>query len=136
MAGRFIIKQHNTVEEIRQEMRKTRDGKYRLQLAVIERIMVNPKTRSPKIQKELVVGVNTITKYLRLYNEEGMKALKQMPKSGHNNGNPRWSDEIFEELFKEIDRQEQHWSSPKMQEWIESKYEVKIPLSTIKLMLR
>ena len=136
MAGRFIIKQHNTVEEIRQEMRKTKDGKYRLQLAVIERIMVNPNTRSPKIQKELLVGVNTITKYLKLYNEGGFKALKNMPKSGHNSGNPKWDNKIFEELFKEIDKQEQHWSSPKIQEWIESKYEVKIALSTIKHRLK
>lgn len=69
-------------------MRKDKDVKYRLQLAIIERIMVNPHTLSKDIQKELLVGVNTITKYLRLYNEGGVKALKSIQKSGHNNGNP------------------------------------------------
>lgn len=37
----------------------------------------------------------------------------------------------FDTLASEIDRQQEHWSVPKMQSWIQQHYALTIPLSTI-----
>lgn len=82
------------------------------------------------IAKQLVTNINTITNWIKRYNEKGIIGLST-DKGGRKGGNPKWSTEIFDELVIEINKQEKYWSIPLMMQWIKDTYKKDIPEQTI-----
>jgi transposase len=72
----------------------------------------------------------TIIDWMKAYNKDGIKGLKTN-KGGRPEGNPVWNDKIFEKLIMQIDKQDQYWSIPLMQEWILKHYKKEIPEQTV-----
>ena len=127
------IKEHDTIEELREKIRYTKDGRYQLRLNTI--VLAKRGIRSKEIQKELMISSKTYYSWIHHYNEGGTEALENIKITGRKEGNPKWDNKIFEELFLELDAMEEYWSIPKMQNWIKERYNKDIPYSTVEYRL-
>jgi len=122
------LKDHDSEEELKKEIRATKNGRYELRLRTV---LMLKQGYSPKAIKEiLLISGSTYAKWIKQYNEEGKERLKKHG-SGRKEGNPKWDQRIFESLMKKLDLMEEYWSVPKMQKWIEEEYGVEIPDATI-----
>ena len=126
------IENHDSEEELRKEIRNTKNGRYQLRLRVILSVKIGMS--SSEIRKELLISSATYSNWIQKYNANGKEALKQH-NSGRAEGNPKWDASIFYELFKKLDLMQEHWSIVKMQQWIKEEYDKDIPYSTIEYRL-
>ena len=128
MGKKLELKNHDSKKELKEEIRKTKDGRYELKLRVI--LMAKEGYSPTEIKKILMIAGATYSRWIKQYNEEGKEGLKRYER-GRKEGNPKWDKKIFEELFKKLDKMEEYWSVPKMREWIKEEYKKDIPDSTI-----
>ena len=96
---RLEIKNLHTIEELKREIRETKDGRYSLRLRCI---LLRKEGKSTKeIQESLLVSRDFIARWIRRYNEKGLEALKYR----HTGGKTEvWSIKYFKELFEELDK--------------------------------
>lgn len=98
------------------------------------RIKVIMELKEGKTKKEIAevfkMERGTIIDWVKAYNQKGILGLKTN-KGGRPEGNPVWNNQIFDELAKEIDKQDQYWSIPLMQDWISKNYQETIPEQTV-----
>jgi transposase len=136
MGKKYRLKEHEPATELRVAARVTTKALIRTRLTVIARILEEPGVGSRQLCQEYLVDRNTITGWVKLYNEGGMGLLQEMKKRGVRPGSYTWSEEMFQALFDEINKQEEHWSGPKMQVWLEERFGKEVPLRTIYNRLR
>jgi transposase len=128
MAHIIKLKTRHTIQELRQILKTVKDETQKTRIRAIIGIQEG-KTRT-EISNDLVVERGTIIDWIHIYNQKGIDGLA-VNKGGRKEGNPKWDAAIFNELIKEIDKQEQYWSIPKMVEWIEKRFKKEIPEQTI-----
>ena len=78
------LKNNNTLEELKQEMRKATDGRYQLRINTI--ILLKEGQRSGKIQERLLIGSDTYCRWIRSYNKGGLEALKNIKSQDEKRG--------------------------------------------------
>jgi len=121
------LKNHNSIEELRRELRYAKDGRYSLRLQCI---ILKKEGRKPKeIQEILLISRVTYGKWIRQYNEEGLDGLRSKKPTGRKE---KWDNNLFKELFEELDKNKGFWTIKKMQKFIEEKHNVKIPEESIR----
>jgi len=128
------LKNNNTLEELKKEMRKATDGRYQLRINTI--ILLKEGERSSKIQERLLIGSDTYCRWLRSYNEGGMEALKNIRITGRKEGNPEYDNYIFEELFKRLDLMQEYWSVIKMQKLVKELHNIEVPNETMRMRVK
>lgn len=128
MSKKLELKNHDSKKELREAIRKTKDGRHELRLRVI--LMLKEDYSPTEIKKVLLIAGATYSRWIKRYNAEGKEGLKRH-ESGRKEGNPKWDKQIFVELLKKLDEMEEYWSVPKMQKWIKEEYKEDIPDSTI-----
>ena len=121
------IKNRDSVAELRQIIKRSRDESQRTRLRTIVAVKEG-KTRTA-VAQDFAVSRTSIVSWITLYNNGGAGALK-LGVGGRPEGNPKWSADIFNDLAKEIDKGG-YWSIPKMQEWLASHKKVNIPEQTV-----
>ena len=129
MAKKILLESHNSNEELTRELKNTRDGRYRLRVHAIS--LYQEGMRTTQIIKLLLINRVTFYQWIRRYNKDGLRGLKNVSLGGRGEGNPKWDDNIFTALFKKLDLMEEFYSVPKMQAWIKETYDVDIPQNTI-----
>lgn len=130
MKRKLTVVQHHTLEELEVEIKRTRDGRYRLRLQAIY-LAQEGKYKYEEIIEQLKISKKTFFKWKKWYNEEGLARIREVSLGGRKEGNPKWDNDIFDALYKKLDEMEEYWSVPKMREWIISEYKIKIPARTI-----
>lgn len=123
----LTIKDRDTVEKLREKIRKASDEAYKTRLKAI--LLVKRGKKRYEIVEQLTVDAKSVTTWLARYNESGASALVSN-KGGRSEGNPRWDAALFETLAREIDKGG-YWSVPRMQEWISKHHQKKIPEQTV-----
>jgi len=124
---RLEVKNLYTIEELKREIRETKDGRYSLRLRCV---LLRKEGKSTKeIQDSLLVSRDFIARWIRRYNEKGLEALKYRHTGGKREV---WSIKYFKELFEELDKNKGVWTIAKMQEFIERIHNVKIPRESIR----
>lgn len=118
----------NTPKVLREEIKKTKDEKYRTRLKAIV-LVKNGKTRN-ETATTLIVSLKSVTGWIKTYNESGYTGLRSK-KTGRPKGKVAWDSTIFKKLAKEIDKSTQYWSIPLMREWIRKEENKDIPESTL-----
>ena len=68
------LENHNTLEELKQEMRKAIDGRYQLRVNTI--LLLKEGKMSSEIREHLLIGSDTYCRWIRSYNDGGLEALK------------------------------------------------------------
>lgn len=129
MAKPITLNRQHAEAEIEQEIRRTKDGQYRLRLQAIRLVMERLSSR--EIIERLMIQPRTLFRWVKWYNEKGLEGIKKVSKGGRPEGNPKWDDAIFEALFAKLDTMEEFFSVPKMAAWIETEYGMVIPERTI-----
>lgn len=134
MAKQRTIKQHNTLEEIHELLRKSIDNDFKLRLLVIEKIMANTTMATSEICDLFFINTKTLFRWLKWYNDGGLDKLRNGDGGkGSNAGKYQYDEEIFIALGKEIDNnQDQVWTLEKMQYFIEDQFGVKPTIQAIK----
>ena len=79
MRGMLELKEHNTIEELKKEIRKTKDGRYLLR---VQCILLRKEGMKPGEIEELLISRNTYSKWIKRYNEKGLEGLKTKKPSG------------------------------------------------------
>jgi len=125
----IILKNKDSIADLKKEIKKTKDEKYKTKLRAIIKIKEKNKKRK-EIVNELVISFESLTSWVKKYNKEGKEGLKTN-KGGRPKGSTNWDDKVFKKLTKEIDKSEQYWSLKLMREWLSENEKSDIPLTTI-----
>ena len=123
------LKNHDTEDELLQEIRSTKNGRYQHRLRTI--LLAKRGISSKAIREELLISSATYSKWLKNYNEHGKEILKQH-NSGRKNGNPKCEDKIF----KEVDAMDEYWSIPKMQKLVLELHNIQVPDETMRMRIK
>ncbi len=127
------LKNYDTEDELLQEIKNTNNGRYQHRLRVI--LLVKRGMTSKAIREELLISSATYCKWLKNYNEYGKEILKQH-NSGRKNGNPKYEEKIFKEVFEKLDLMEEYWSIPKMQKLVFELHSVQVPDETMRMRVK
>jgi len=127
------LKDHDTEEELLQEIRNTKNGRYQHRLRTI--LLAKRGISSKSIREEMLISSATYSKWLKNYNEDGKEILKQH-NSGRKNGNPKYEDKIFKEVFEKLDLMEEYWSIAKMQKLVLELHKVQVPDETMRMRIK
>jgi len=127
------LKNHDTENELLQEIRSTNNGRYQHRLRTI--LLAKRGITSKDIREELLISSATYSKWLKSYNEHGKEILKQH-NSGRKDGNPKYDAKIFKELFEKLDLMEEYWSVPKMQKLVFELHNVQVPDETMRMRVK
>ena len=77
----------------------------------------------------------TYCKWLKNYNENGKDILKQH-NSGRKNGNPKYEEKIFTEVFEKLDLMEEYWSIVKLQKLVLELHSIEVPNETMRMRVK
>ena len=127
------LKNHDTENELLQEIRSTNNGRYQHRLRTI--LLAKRGITSKDIREELLISSATYSKWLKSYNEHGKEILKQH-NSGRKDGNPKYDAKIFKELFEKLDLMEEYWSISKMQKLVLELHNVQVPDETMRMRVK
>ncbi len=127
------LKNHDTEDELLQEIRKSTNGRYQHRLRTI--LLAKRGLVAKVIQAELLISSATYCKWLKNYNEHG-KDILQQHNSGRKDGNPRYEEKIFKELFEKIDLMEEYWSVIKMQKFVKELHDIHVPSETMRMRVK
>ena len=127
------LKNHDTEEELLREIRNTTNGRYQHRLRTI--LLVKRGMTSKAIREEMLISSATYSKWLKNYNEHGKEILKQH-NSGRKDGNPKYEEKIFKEVFEKLDLMEEYWSIPKMQKLVLELHNVQVPDETMRMRIK
>ena len=129
MSNNIALQNHNSISELKNHIKKrSTDEQHKTRLRVI--LGIKEGSLKQDVAKRLVVHVDTVTDWVKMYNKKGIEGLTTN-KGGRKEGNPKWDTEIFSSLVKEIDKQGTYWSIPLMMKWIKEKYKQDIPEQTV-----
>lgn len=123
------IRKDIPVESVRRTIKNTTDGTFRLRLMIVEKLLSEPTLSLQGVARALIVNRETVTKCLQLFNKGGLDLLKPK-RAGRKEGNPKYENEIFEDLIKKLEKNSS-WSVYKMQDYLEKTHKVTVPESTI-----
>ncbi|DAB30969.1 MAG TPA: hypothetical protein CFH84_01120 [Sulfurimonas sp. UBA12504] len=130
---RIKIAEHNPIDEIENEIKNVLPGRYRLRL---QTIFLTKKGMHPEdIQKTLLVSKYAYYAWIHKYNSGGMESLKQH-NSGRKDGNPKYDDKIFIEVFEKLELMQEYWSIPKMQKLVLELHKIKVPYETMRMRVK
>jgi len=127
------LKNHDTEDELLQEIRSTKNGRYQHRLRTI--LLVKRGMTSKAIREEMLISSATYSKWLKNYNEHGKEILKQH-NSGRKDGNPKYEEKIFKEVFEKLDLMEEYWSIPKMQKLVLELHNIQVPDETMRMRVK
>jgi len=122
------LTRRESVNQLRQKLAHADDAEQKTRIRAI--IHIKEGATRAEVGRRFCIDPKTLRAWVCAYNKGGTKALV-FSKGGRLEGNPTWDTEPFDELIKEIDKQDRYWSVPIMQEWIEAHHGVYIPESTI-----
>ena len=118
---------HDTEAELRKKISGASDEAYKTRLKAI--ILAKNGKKRFEIVLQLTVDPKSVTTWIKRYNKGGTNAL-QSNKGGRPEGNPKWDEDIFDGLAKEIDKGG-YWSIPRMREWLSANKKKDIPEQTV-----
>ena len=124
---RLKVKEHHNIKELREEFKKSKNGRYSLRLQCI--IMAKEGIKAGEIEEKLLISADTYGKWIKRYNEKGLEGLKRKKREKQYQ---KWKDELYKELYEELDKNKGYWTVKIMQKFIEEKHNVKIPEETIR----
>ena len=122
-----LVRAHS-LRELKANIKRSKDEGQKTRLRVI--LGIKKGKLRKEVAEDLNLNIDTITDTVRRYNEKGISGLV-VNKGGRREGNPKWDTNIFDDLVKEIDKQSQYWSVPRMMEWIKEKEKKEIPYNTV-----
>lgn len=128
------IEEHNSIDELRKEVRHSTDGRYQLRLNSI--ILAKEKMPIKEILKKMLIGRTAYYRWVDAYNKGGMQALKNIQYSGQKDGNPKYDSKIFKEVFEKLDLMDEYWSVPKMQKLVLELHGVDVPYETMRMRVK
>ena len=133
MAKKITLTQHDTLEEWRDKIRRTRNNEHKLKMLVIEKILANPDISGKFLQETFMISPATMFSWIAQYNKGGLDKLKEgNGKKGSGKGNTRTDEEVYKLLGEEIDNnQEQVWTLEKMQRFIKGKFDIEPTIQAI-----
>ena len=121
------VKNYHTIEELKREIRNSKDGRYSLR---IQSVILRKEGKSTKeIQEALLISRDAFSRWIRRYNKEELKGLKNKKPGGRKE---KWDNSLFKELFEELDKNKGFWTIKKMQKFIEKRHNVKIPEESLR----
>lgn len=113
--------------ELREALRASHDDAQKTRIrAIIKLVEGAPKI---KVAHDLTISRTSLIEWVKCYNDGGVDALV-FSKGGRPEGNPKWEQEPFDALAKEIDKGG-YWSIPRMREWLKEKHKKDIPEQTV-----
>jgi len=130
---RIKIVEHNTIDEIENEIKNLLPGRYRLRLQTI--FLAKRGIHPEEIQKTLLISRHAFYTWIHKYNDGGMEALKKHNR-GRKEGNPKYDVKIFKELFEKLDLMDEYWSVPKMQQLVLELHGIKVPYETMRMRVK
>lgn len=128
MATSLSVVAHDSTQELRAFLARTRDEGCRKRIRAIIRIKEGELHGA--VARALGASRTSVCSWITKYNAGGATALATN-KGGRPEGNPLWdTSRCFDNLAKEIDKGG-YWSIPRMQRWISEHYRKDIPEQTV-----
>ena len=128
MAKTIKLAKKDSILTIKKAIKKSKDEGQKTRLRVI--LGVKRGKLRKEVAENLNLNIDTVTNTVKKYNSKGIKGL-ETNKGGRLEGNPVWDTKIFDDLVKEIDKQDRYWSIPVMMQWIKEHKKEEIPYNTV-----
>ncbi len=125
---KIALLDRDTAATMKAAIRRSKDDAQKSRIRTLLRVKQGVPHK--RVAEEGWLSRSSLISWIKAYNEGGIDALK-MSKGGRSEGNPKWEQEIFEALTKEIDKGERYWSVPVMVFWIKERYGREIPKNTV-----
>jgi transposase len=122
------LQNNHSYKELKDLLSKNKDELMKTRIRIL--LLIKKGLLRKTIADQLSVHIDTIADVIRRYNKNGLESLKTN-KGGRPEGNPKWDKQIFEDLKKEVNKQKEYWSIPKMVTWISTNKKQQIPETTV-----
>ena len=130
---RLQIAEHNTIEELEKEIKSRQPDRYRLRLQAV--LLAKQGMNNKEIQKALLISRHAFYTWIHKYNDGGLESLKEYNR-GRKEGNPKYDEKIFAEVFEKLNAMDEYWSIPKMQRLVEELHNIKVPYETMRMRVK
>lgn len=127
MATPLSVVAHDSTQDLRALLARTRDEGYRKRIRAI--IRMKEGELHGAVARALGASRTSVCSWITKYNTGGAAALATNT-GGRPEGNPLWDTSVFDNLAKEIDKGG-YWSIPRMQRWISEHHRKNIPEQTV-----
>ena len=128
MSKTIQLANHHSEQALKEILKTSQDEGQKTRLRVI--LGVKRGKLRKEVAEDLNLHIDTVTDIVKKYNSKGIKGL-ETNKGGRPEGNPVWDTKIFDDLVKEIDKQDRYWSIPVMMQWIKEHKKEEIPYNTV-----
>ncbi len=130
---------HDTLEEWHKKIELIRDNGHKLKMLVIEKILSNPNVSRDEVLKTFFISKETMGRWIKEYNSNGLEGLKAKPTKGRGSGkgNLKVADEVYialkEEMAKDPTRK---WTGKEKQQYIKEKFNIEVTQAGIAYRLK
>jgi len=129
MPKKIHLKQHDTLEEWHDEIRRIRNNEHKLKMLAIEKIMANPNISGEEVQKTFFISPATMYSWVKQYNNDGLEGLKKgnEKKRGSGKGNKKVDDEVYLALKEAIaNNPDKKWTGKEKEAYIKEEFGLEV----------
>jgi transposase len=133
MSRKINLIPQDTVEDWHRKIELIKDNGHKLKMLVIEKILSNPNVSRDEVVKTFFISKETMGKWIKQYNNDGLEGLKaKNPKGrGSGKGNKKYNDEVYVRLKEEMGKSDNKWTLKEMQFYLSEEFGIKPTLPTI-----
>jgi len=134
MSKKINLTPLDTPEQWHNKIRRIRDNEHKFKMLIIEKILSNPNISAKEIQDTFFISYRTMKDWVEQYNRGGLEGLKaKNPKGrGSGKGNSKVSDEVYQKLREEIEKNpDKKWTLKAKQAFIKKEYGIEVTEASI-----
>ncbi|HFU76046.1 MAG TPA: helix-turn-helix domain-containing protein [Arcobacter sp.] len=129
MSKKIYLKQHDTLKEWHEKIRRIRNKEHKLKMLVTEKIMANPNITGEEVQKIFFISPATMYCWIKQYNINGLEGLKNANEKqrGSGRGNKKVDDEVYLALKKAIaNNSSKKWTGKEKVAYIKEQFGIEV----------
>ena len=136
MSYRTLPSIAESAEELRKQIRTTREAELRERLHLLLLIRTGELNTRQALAQRLMRHRNTIARWLEAYQAGGLDRLLRRSRGGKPPGQRTLPDPVFEALKARLKTDEGFSSYVEVQRWLHDEYGLKVPYKTVHQIVR
>lgn len=122
---------HESLDDLQQRLRKCRDARLNMRLHLLVLIASGEVSTRQQAAERLAQHRNTIGRWLRVYQQEGLDALLTIPSGGAPTGVRRVPPKALDALRRRLDEDNGFASYGEARQWLEEEFGETVPYTTV-----
>lgn len=120
-----------SLDDLQRRLRRCRDARMKMRLHLLVLIASGEVSSRQEAAERLAQHRNTIGRWLRVYQQEGLDGLLTIPSGGAPTGVRRVSPGALDALRQRLDEDEGFASYGEAQQWLQEEFGETVPYTTV-----